>query len=75
MNNVFSLFMSGYWTGHHDYFDHTAVEQQWGFDIRRNMDIAYDLHGKFLDVLNITHVFLNHFLTCIFNQIFRPIHN
>lgn len=38
----------GYWTGHHDYFDHTAFEQQqWGFDIRRNMDVAYDLHGQY----------------------------
>ncbi|XP_055316309.1 arylsulfatase I isoform X3 [Sitodiplosis mosellana] len=38
----------GYWTGHHDYFDHTAFEQrQWGFDIRRGMDVAYDLHGQY----------------------------
>lgn len=26
----------GYWTGHQDYFDHTAYENpSWGFDIRR----------------------------------------
>lgn len=38
----------GYWTGHHDYFDHTAYEhEQWGFDIRRNMDVAFDLHGQY----------------------------
>lgn len=38
----------GYWTGHHDYFDHTAYENpSWGFDIRRNMDIAFDLHGQY----------------------------
>lgn len=38
----------GFWTGHHDYNDHTAVEHQiWGFDIRRNMDVAYDLHGQY----------------------------
>ncbi|KAJ8946276.1 hypothetical protein NQ318_023127 [Aromia moschata] len=38
----------GYWTGHHDYFDHTAVESPgWGLDMRRNLDIAYDLHGRY----------------------------
>lgn len=38
----------GYWTGHHDYFDHTAYENpSWGFDIRRNMDVAFDLHGQY----------------------------
>lgn len=38
----------GYWTGHHDYFDHTAVERPgWGLDMRRNMDVAYDLHGQY----------------------------
>lgn len=38
----------GYWTGHHDYFDHTAYEHnQWGFDIRRGMDVAYDLYGQY----------------------------
>lgn len=40
--------LSGYWTGHQDYFDHTAVERPgWGLDMRRNMDVAYDLHGKY----------------------------
>ncbi|XP_071452644.1 arylsulfatase J-like [Hetaerina americana] len=38
----------GFWTGHHDYFDHTAVEKGWwGLDMRRNMDVAWDLHGKY----------------------------
>lgn len=43
-----SNFNKGYWTGHQDYFDHTAVEKPgWGLDMRRNFDIAYDLHGKY----------------------------
>nr|CAH7753973.1 unnamed protein product [Callosobruchus chinensis] len=38
----------GYWTGHHDYFDHTAVERPgWGLDMRCNMSVAYDLHGQY----------------------------
>jgi arylsulfatase A-like enzyme len=38
----------GYWTGHQDYFDHTAVEGlNWGLDMRRNMEVAYDLHGSY----------------------------
>lgn len=38
----------GYWTGHHDYFDHTAFEHQaWGLDMRRDMEVAYDLHGQY----------------------------
>lgn len=38
----------GPWTGHHDYFDHTAEEKgMWGLDMRRNFDVAYDLHGKY----------------------------
>ncbi|XP_023245172.1 arylsulfatase I isoform X2 [Copidosoma floridanum] len=38
----------GYWTGRHDYYDHTAVEQPyWGLDMRRNMDTAWDLHGQY----------------------------
>ncbi|KAJ8969203.1 hypothetical protein NQ314_001874 [Rhamnusium bicolor] len=37
-----------YWTGHQDYFDHTAVENPgWGLDMRRNMNVAYDLHGQY----------------------------
>lgn len=44
----------GFWTGHQDYFDHTAAESgTWGFDMRRNMSIAFDLHGKYVtDTLN-----------------------
>lgn len=38
----------GPWTGHHDYFDHTAEEKgMCGLDMRRNFDVAYDLHGKY----------------------------
>ncbi|KAH0535787.1 arylsulfatase B [Cotesia glomerata] len=38
----------GYWTGHQDYFDHTAVEwPDWGLDMRRNLEPAWDLHGKY----------------------------
>lgn len=38
----------GPWTGHHDYFDHTAMETgMWGLDMRRGFDVAYDLHGKY----------------------------
>ncbi|XP_059622698.1 arylsulfatase B [Phlebotomus argentipes] len=39
----------GFWSGRQDYFDHTSVEKpSWGFDMRRGMDVAYDLHGKYL---------------------------
>ncbi|KAF5271189.1 hypothetical protein FQR65_LT05333 [Abscondita terminalis] len=38
----------GFWTGHHDYSDHTAMENGvWGLDFRRNMEIAWDLHGQY----------------------------
>ncbi|XP_019869288.1 arylsulfatase B isoform X2 [Aethina tumida] len=38
----------GYWTGHQDYFDHYAVERPgFGLDMRRGMEVAYDLHGKY----------------------------
>jgi len=38
----------GPWTGHHDYFDHTAVEASyWGLDMRRGLEPAWDLHGKY----------------------------
>lgn len=44
----------GYWTGHQDYYDHTAHEQgTWGYDMRRNMSVAFDLHGKYItDIIN-----------------------
>ncbi|KAG5676135.1 hypothetical protein PVAND_005986 [Polypedilum vanderplanki] len=44
----------GFWTGHQDYFDHTAEEKgMWGLDMRRNFDVAYDLHGKYItDVIS-----------------------
>lgn len=45
---VFCILLLGIWTGHHDYFDHTAAENPgWGLDMRRNMNVAYDLHGKY----------------------------
>lgn len=38
----------GIWTGHADYFDHTAEEKgMMGLDMRRGFDVAYDLHGKY----------------------------
>lgn len=38
----------GPWTGHHDYFDHTAEEKgMTGLDMRRGFDVAFDLHGKY----------------------------
>ncbi|XP_075211571.1 arylsulfatase B-like [Lycorma delicatula] len=38
----------GYWTGHQDYNDHTACEtEMWGLDMRRGMEPAWDLHGKY----------------------------
>ncbi|XP_056639483.1 arylsulfatase J isoform X2 [Diorhabda sublineata] len=38
----------GFWTGHHDYNEHTAVEKPgWGLDMRRNLSVAYDLHGNY----------------------------
>ncbi|GLV35650.1 uncharacterized protein CBL_01200 [Carabus blaptoides fortunei] len=38
----------GFWTGHHDYNDHTAVEApSWGLDMRRGMETAWDLHGQY----------------------------
>jgi len=36
----------GFWSGHHDYNDHTAVEHgHWGLDMRNGTDVAYDMHG------------------------------
>ncbi|XP_076641495.1 arylsulfatase B [Halictus rubicundus] len=38
----------GFWSGHHDYFDHSAVESPyWGLDMRRGLDPAWDLHGQY----------------------------
>ncbi|XP_023030806.1 arylsulfatase B [Drosophila willistoni] len=38
----------GYWTGHHDYNDHTAVEHGfWGLDMRNGSRVAYELHGQY----------------------------
>ncbi|XP_054740274.1 arylsulfatase B [Anastrepha obliqua] len=38
----------GFWTGHHDFFDHTAVEHgMWGLDMRKGMEIGYEFHGKY----------------------------
>lgn len=38
----------GYWTGHQDYNDHTSFERPgWGYDMRRGMEVARDLHGQY----------------------------
>ncbi|XP_070134302.1 arylsulfatase B isoform X2 [Drosophila bipectinata] len=38
----------GFWSGHHDYNDHTAVENdEWGLDMRNGTEVAYDLHGRY----------------------------
>ncbi|KAH8375397.1 hypothetical protein KR200_005104 [Drosophila serrata] len=38
----------GFWSGHHDYNDHTAFEHNlWGLDMRNGVDVAFDLHGKY----------------------------
>lgn len=38
----------GFWTGHQDYFDHTAMEKDmWGLDMRQDSDVAYDMHGQY----------------------------
>lgn len=42
----------GYWTGHEDYYDHTAQElygpvDGWGYDFRRNMSVAWANYGKY----------------------------
>lgn len=44
----------GFWAGHQDYYDHTGVESGvWGPDMRRNMSVAFDLHGQYAtDVIN-----------------------
>ncbi|XP_076235831.1 arylsulfatase B [Calliopsis andreniformis] len=39
---------TGFWSGHQDYFDHSAVESPyWGLDMRRGLDPAWDLHGQY----------------------------
>ncbi|XP_048511627.1 arylsulfatase J isoform X2 [Athalia rosae] len=38
----------GFWTGHQDYNDHTAMETgYWGLDMRRGINPAWDLHGQY----------------------------
>lgn len=38
----------GFWTGHQDYNDHTAMEKgMWGLDMRRDMEPATELHGLY----------------------------
>lgn len=38
----------GFWNGHQDYFDHTIETfGTWGLDMRRNMELAKNLHGKY----------------------------
>nr|XP_022913475.1 arylsulfatase I [Onthophagus taurus] len=39
----------GFWTGHLDYNDHTAMEKgTWGLDMRNGTKIAYNLHGEYI---------------------------
>ncbi|EEB20157.1 arylsulfatase J precursor, putative [Pediculus humanus corporis] len=38
----------GFWTGHQDYYDHTAEEERlWGLDMRHGMKPAWYLHGEY----------------------------
>lgn len=39
----------GYWTGHQDYYDHMSQPSPgyWGYDMRRNMNVAHDAYGKY----------------------------
>ncbi|KAL3267354.1 hypothetical protein HHI36_011485, partial [Cryptolaemus montrouzieri] len=38
----------GFWIGHQDYNDHTSESNgTWGLDMRKDMDLAKDLHGKY----------------------------
>ncbi|EFX81012.1 hypothetical protein DAPPUDRAFT_303738 [Daphnia pulex] len=42
----------GYWTGHQDYYDHTAVEwNAWGYDMRRNHSVDWSAYGKYTTTL------------------------
>lgn len=39
----------GFWTGHQDYFDHTAHEQKaWGMDMRNGLEVGYQYHGQYI---------------------------
>ncbi|XP_015593015.1 arylsulfatase B [Cephus cinctus] len=54
----------GFWTGRHDYNDHTAMESPyWGMDMRRGLQPAWDLHGKYS-----TDVFTSESVTLIKNH-------
>jgi len=42
----------GYWTGHEDYYDHSAQElygsvDGWGYDFRRNMSVSWSEYGNY----------------------------
>ncbi|EEB19395.1 arylsulfatase B precursor, putative [Pediculus humanus corporis] len=39
----------GYWTGHQDYYDHTAIENPgfWGYDMRRGMNVTRSDFGYY----------------------------
>ncbi|XP_076368527.1 arylsulfatase B-like isoform X1 [Tachypleus tridentatus] len=46
----------GYWTGHEDYYDHTAVEgNNWGLDFRHNLSLVTDALGKYATELFTDH--------------------
>ncbi|BFG03161.1 arylsulfatase B [Drosophila madeirensis] len=54
----------GFWSGHHDYNDHTAVEKHlWGLDMRNGTDVAYNLHGQYT-----TDVITRHSVSVIANH-------
>ncbi|KAH8421017.1 hypothetical protein KR222_003996, partial [Zaprionus bogoriensis] len=54
----------GFWSGRHDYYDHTSVEHgTWGLDMRRGNQVAYDLHGE-----STTDVVTKHSLSVIDNH-------
>ncbi|KAJ9601168.1 hypothetical protein L9F63_000688, partial [Diploptera punctata] len=37
----------GYWSGHQDYYDHTAQDSKryWGYDMRRGMNVSWKSYG------------------------------
>ncbi|XP_066154452.1 arylsulfatase B-like [Euwallacea fornicatus] len=44
----------GYWQGFHDYYDHTihaTYTNEYGYDFRRNMTVAWDAKGKYSTTL------------------------
>ncbi|KAK6642048.1 hypothetical protein RUM44_013771 [Polyplax serrata] len=53
----------GFWTGHQDYYDHTAEEERlWGLDMRQGMYPAWHFHGRYS-----THVYTSESVRIIKN--------